>query len=189
MVTEAVRAGLGSLFEIYGKESVSYYQYRMGSNSWDKLVLISNTSGYLTFEDPIVINYTHTTANDRNGDSTFNGKKFLLRYRGLGQIEGLPWDQVDRDGDGTPDMWFPRVSLKDGIQMTSGSTNYRIKAMFGEKTLTSTGASCTDLATLAVPTAGVPSSATFTASNKSTAKPSHGTCIYSYESKTSTGCN
>lgn len=182
-------AAITNLYDVYGTAGNTYYQYRIGPNSWDKLLLVSDGSNYLSFDDPMALSYTHTTANDRNGDSTYNNKKFLLRYRGYGQMDGLPWDQIDRDGDGTPDMWFPKIALKDGIQLTANSINYRIKAMFGEKTLTTTGASCTDIATMSLPTTAVPTATTLTASNASTTKPSYGTCIYSTETKSSTGCN
>ncbi len=187
MVTST--AGLANPWSIYDSAGSSFYQYRMGPNSWDKLILVSNSSGVLEFEEPLAFSYTHSTANDRNGGSEYDGKKFLLRYRGLGQMEGLPWDQIDRDGDGTPDMWLPRVALKDGIQMVSGGTNYRIKAMFGEKTLTNTGANCSDLATLSLPATAVPTAVSANSSNTSTSKPDHGTCTYAYETKTAAGCN
>jgi hypothetical protein len=190
MILSSVNTGgWTSQWDVYSTEGGTYYQYRMGQNSWDKLILVSNASGPLTFEDPLVIDYTHTTANDRNADATFNGKKFLLRYRGLGQVDGLPWDQIDRDGDGTSDMWVPRVALKDGILMTSAGVNYRIKALFGEKTLTNTGADCSSLATLSLPATAVPSAVTENSSNGSTTKPDFGTCIYANDTKTATGCN
>lgn len=178
----------GSLFGIYDTEGNTYYQYRMGPNGWDKLVIAKLGSTPITFDDPIVIPYTHLTANDRNGDATYNGKKFLLRYQGEGHIDGFPWDQVDRDGDGSPDMWFPQVSLKDNVQLIDvNATNYRIKALYGDLTLEPAG-SCAGLS-LQLPTVSIPSAAQGEPSNSSTSKPSHGDCLFDTDSQTaSEGC-
>lgn len=188
MVTDT--SGLSNLWSIYDTEGTTYYQYRMGPNNWDKLFLVKDPNGsFLTFDEPISFDYTHTTANDRNGDSTYNGKKFLLKYQGEGHFEGFPWDQIDRDGDGTPDMWFPQVSLKDAVQLTANSVNYRIKAMYGDLTLTTTGADCSSISTLSLPTTDVPTAKASNPSNLSTTKPDHGTCQFDNTSETaSAGC-
>lgn len=179
MVTTATHSGLSNLWDIYDTAGNTYFQYRMGPNNWDKTVLAKDpNNAFLAFDEPLSFDYTHSTANDRNGDSTFNGKKFLLRYHGEGHIEGFPWDQVDRDGDGTDDMWFPQVSLKDAVQLTSGADNYRLKAMYGDITLTSTGADCSAITTLSLPTTGVPAAKAGNPSNLSTDKPDHAGCQY-----------
>lgn len=183
--------GMADLYAIYDTEGASYYQYRMGPNNWDKLVLVKNPSNqFLSFDEPLSFDYTHATANDRNGDTAFNGKKFLLRYHGEGHIEGFPWDQVDRDGDGTPDMWFPQVSLNDGVQLSSGGSNYRVKAMFGDITLTTNQADCATISTLSLPSTSVPSAKAGDPSNISTDKPDHGSCQYDTASESaSAGCS
>lgn len=189
MVTAAVHSGLSTLWGIYDTEGQAYYEYRMGPQTWDKLILVSQDGANLTFDDPVVLDYTHSTANDRNSDSTFNGKKFLLRFQGEGHIDGFPWDAVDRDGDGDPDMWFPKVNLKDGVQLTSGSTNYRIKALHGDLTLTTTGADCSDISTLSLPTTSIPSSKAGDPSNLGTSRPDHGSCIYDKSADADAGCS
>jgi hypothetical protein len=187
MVDSTAYTALTNLGDIYNTEGAVYYQYRMGPNNWDKLVLAKLGSTFLEFDNPLTFAYTHSTANDRNGDSTYNGKKFLLRYQGEGHIDGFPWDQVDRDGDGTPDMWFPQVSLKDDVQLNDGVTNYRIKALFGDLTLTPSGA-CGDL-TLALPATSVPSEKQDSPANISKDKPDHGDCQYDSDSEAAAGCS
>jgi hypothetical protein len=178
----------GSLWDIYDTEGNVYYQYRFGPNNYDKLIMAMEGSTPLTFDQPLTFDYTHSTANDRNGDATYDGKKFLLRYQGEGHIDGFPWDQVDRDGDGDPDMWFPQVSLKDNVQLTDGVTNYRVKALYGDLTL-EPAPSCTGLS-LALPSASLPTAVAGTPSNSSTAKPSHGDCQFDTETGTaSAGCD
>jgi len=177
-----------NLWAIYDTAGNSFYQYRMGPNSWDQTVMVKAGATYLSFDEPIGFDYTHTTANDRNGDSTYNGKKFYLRYHGEGHLEGFPWDQVDRDGDGTTDMWFPTISLVDGVQLTDGASNqYRLKAMYGDLTLTSAGADCSALS-LALPAAAVPTTSAKDPSNISTDRPDHGTCEYISETESASGC-
>ncbi len=183
-------SGLSDLWAIYDTEGNSYYEYRMGPNNWDKLVLAKDADdNFFDFDEPLSFDYTHTTANDRNGDSAFNGKKFLLRFQGEGHIDGFPWDQIDRDGDGSPDMWFPQVSLKDGVQLTdTDANNYRIKALYGDITLTNTGANCSDI-DLALPASDVPTAAAGEPSNVSTDLPDHGDCQFDTTTETaSAGC-
>ncbi len=190
MVLASNVGGLVDLWSIYDTEGNSYYEYRMGPNNWDKLVLVLDADDQvMDFDEPLAFDYTHTTANDRNADATYNNKKFLLRFQGEGHIDGFPWDQVDRDGDGSPDMWFPQVSLKDGVQLTDTDANdYRIKALYGDITLTSTGSDCSDI-DLALPASGVPTTAAGSPSNISSDRPDHGECQFDSATATpSDGC-
>ncbi len=186
MITSTAYGDLTDLWDIYNQQGATYYQYRMGPNNWDKTILVSADGGttYLSFDEPIGFDYTHATANDRNGDSKYNGKKFYLRYHGEGHMEGFPWVDVDRDGDGQSDMWFPEISLNDDIQLVNNSVNYRIKAMYGDLTLPAVAdEQCASLS-LALPDSAVPTSASRTPSNNSTSKPDHAGCQYDSVSET-----
>jgi hypothetical protein len=60
----------------------------------------------------------NSTANDLNGDATYDGKKFNIEYDGS-ELH-IPWEF-----DATVDEWLPVISLKD---RTTLDTDYVVKA-------------------------------------------------------------
>jgi len=100
--------------------STTQYNYSAG-NPWDTMVTFTNNadSSVVQFDRPLTFSsYTHATANDRNGDTTYNGTHFPLSFDGFG-IQGFPWIP---DPDGTGWM-LSAVDLKDGIQLTDDASN------------------------------------------------------------------
>ncbi len=85
---------------------VSYIWFS-GSKDWNKSINFKkrSTSSFHQFSDPINFDYTHLTANDLNGDSTYNNISYYLEYDG--GLHGIPSNEVDGD-------WIREISLKDG---------------------------------------------------------------------------
>ncbi len=107
-----------------------FYVYETGPNDWNKTTsLLDSLSNPVTFDPPLVFSYTHATANDANDDTTYDGKLVQLEYNGHGDLWGIPHDPIDVNGDGEPDHWTPRFSLKDGTAMGPTGTEYVIRAI------------------------------------------------------------
>lgn len=120
--------GLSDIWEMWSLDT--YYIYETGPNDWNQYsALIDGDGEPVTYDPPINFFYTHSTANDADGDSTHDGKKFMLNYGGDRNLWGIPGEDVDTDGDGSPDRWFPIVSLKDGTLVGPTGTEYVVKAV------------------------------------------------------------
>jgi len=76
---------------------------------------------YVAFTAPLRFSYTHSTANDINGEST-QGKMFSLEYDGF-ELR-VPWEYDETAGE-----WQPLLNLKDGTEITDGSTTYVVKGV------------------------------------------------------------
>lgn len=107
-----------------------FYTWETGYNQWNQYTGIKDASGTLvSFDPPLHITYTHSTANDANGDSSYDGRIYQLDYSGFGELHGIPFN--DDDGDF---RWYPEFSIKDGTLM--GDTNqYIVKAIEKEQTM------------------------------------------------------
>lgn len=97
-----------------------YYTWNTGNNEWNQFAtLIDSSNNFVSFSAPIVFSYTHSTDNDINGDSTYNGMKFRMEYDGY--CVHIPWEF-----DPATDEWEPQINIKDGVLM-GGSDQYVIK--------------------------------------------------------------
>ncbi|MFQ6608681.1 MAG: hypothetical protein ACE5EE_09110 [Fidelibacterota bacterium] len=107
-----------------------FYTWETGHNQWNQYTGIKDDSDTLvSFDPPLHITYTHSTANDANGDSTYDGRIYQLDYSGFGELHGIPFN--DDDGDF---RWYPEFSIKDGTLM--GDTNqYIVKAIEKEQSM------------------------------------------------------
>jgi hypothetical protein len=127
-----------------------FYTWETGLDSWQQQILLFDSSNQVvSFDKPVTIKYTHVTANDRNADSSQNGKVFLLKYGGKGQLWGLPHEQ------GNNDRWAPVINLKDGV-ILGGSDQYIIKANKVEQRMQVVASSNCDDLPLTAPTQDVP---------------------------------
>ncbi len=90
-----------------------YYTWQTGPDQWQQFTTVVNTATGIpvSFDPPLQFKYTHTTANDANGDDTNNGKLFSLEYDGF-QLN-LPWVFDEDKGD-----WVPVLNLEDGTILT-----------------------------------------------------------------------
>ena len=121
-----------------------FYTWETGHNQWNQYTGIKDASDTLvSFDPPLHITYTHSTANDANGDSTYDGRIYQLDYSGFGELHGIPFN--DDDGDF---RWYPEFSIKDGTLM--GNTNqYIVKAIEKEQSMRAlSDTDCSSLDTL-----------------------------------------
>jgi hypothetical protein len=138
-------------------DSEIYYQWTTGTNMWNQYASVRDGSGQLAaFDPPITFTYTHTTANDLNGDSTYNGKPFSLAYDGFEL-------RVPGTFDADSQSWKPATNLNDGTVLSAGGTNYVVKAV--EEALVMNPVTGPDPApALAIDTTVLPPSLTYDAS-------------------------
>jgi hypothetical protein len=101
-------------------EADTYYTWNTGDNDWNQFATLKDGNGeFVSFDAPISFSYTHSTANDINGDSTYNDKVFRIEYDGNSVF--IPWEF-----DATTEEWEPQINIKDGVTM-GDSTQYVIK--------------------------------------------------------------
>ncbi|MBF0366864.1 MAG: hypothetical protein HQK50_14920 [Oligoflexia bacterium] len=158
MVTTTVKNSLTNLQDFYNTVGTVFYEWEANDQNWGQLVTARDASGtFVSFDAPLKISYQHSTANDRNALSTYNGQTFLLEYGGPGSLWGFPTKVTDTDGDGSNDRWLPLASIKDGTLLGS-SNQYVAKAVHGEKVMEAIDSSNCANITLALPATSVPSS-------------------------------
>jgi hypothetical protein len=102
----------------------TYYSWSTGPNQWDQYTALKNASNeFVSFTPPLHFSYVHSTTNDLNGSSTFDGKTFNLDYDGS-ELH-IPWNY-----DSDLDEWQPMFSLKDGTVLTDAEGNsYVVKGI------------------------------------------------------------
>jgi hypothetical protein len=94
-----------------------YYSWSTGPNQWDQYTALKNASNeFVSFTAPLQFTYVHSTDNDLNGSTTFDGKTFSLDYDGS-ELH-IPWTY-----DADLDEWQPMFSLKDGVVLTDSESN------------------------------------------------------------------
>lgn len=159
MVTST--ANLMTPYEVWTQEV--FYTYETGSNPWNQYAALLDANGlFVTFDHPLQFTYTHTTADDINGDSTYNNKKYLLSYNGSGNLFGIPFDGFDLDGNGSIDRWYPLFGIKDGTLMGPNGTEFVIKAIEKEQTLSAAVGGCVGLDISTVDQLPLPDASDFT---------------------------
>jgi hypothetical protein len=127
-----------------------YYTWETGPNSWNRLVALKNpvTDAFVTFDPPLVLQYTHTG----NG---YTNAKFSLQYEGFGNLHGIPGKCVNietnldadcsQGGPGVPIRWVPEFTIADGSALVSGSATYYVKALEKEQRMKKAPGACTGL--------------------------------------------
>jgi hypothetical protein len=104
-------------------ESDVYYTWNTGTDEWNQYVTLIDANGdFVSFDAPISFAYTHSTANDVNGDGAYDGKKFRLEYDGFSV--NMPWEFDEASGE-----WQPLINIKDGTLMGPGGDDYAIKGV------------------------------------------------------------
>jgi len=129
-------------------EVATYYTFESGAMDWNRFTGLKDANGkFVAFDAPLELNYTHTTANDWDGntDTGFIGKNFRLQYAGPGQLQGIPWKYAKEIGH-----HMPLFSIKSGT--TVG--DYKVYAVDGDQRLAKADneASCAALALDSAPT-------------------------------------
>lgn len=142
--------------KLYNGDITEFYEWQTGLNEWDKqTILIDNaTSEAVTFDKPLQMTYQHSTANDRAGDDTYDGRTFMLEYGGKGQLWGFPMDDVNGDDEGGNHRFYPVFNLKDGTALDDDTGNYVVKALEIEQFMQEKDVSeCSGLSLNSVPAA------------------------------------
>lgn len=143
-----------------------FYTWETGPNPWNEYATLVDSNGdAVVFDPPIQFRYTHSTADDRNEDPTYDGRTFVLGYGGPGNLSGLPYHGIDLDADGNPDRYYPVISLADGTLVGRTGTEYIVKATNVELTLSVDGVvgACSGLDTAAAALLPLPDGSGYTA--------------------------
>ncbi len=165
MSTGALVTDTSSMTNIWdGWAQSVFYTYETGANQWNQYTALVDGSGAIVqFDAPIQFSYTHSTVNDRNGDSTYDQQTYLLNYGGPGSLWGIPSSGVDMDGDGNPDRWLPNFSIADGVVMGPNGTEYAIRGIDAEYDLLEDPAGCVGLDLTGASVLVLPDGSTYTA--------------------------
>ena len=157
-------SGLVNTWDLWN-QSV-FYQYETGPNAWNQYTTAMDDQGaFVVFDSPLQFSYRHATANDANGDSTYDDQTFQLNYGGVGNLWGLPSVGSDFDGDGDDDRFFPACSLVDGTELTANGVTYVVRAIESELTLLEVLGGCGTLDTANAAGLTLPTAADYTTPN------------------------
>ncbi|MBI2083481.1 MAG: hypothetical protein HYT76_07915 [Deltaproteobacteria bacterium] len=121
---------LRNTWEVWG-QSV-YYTWETGPNDWNRFMgLLDKDNKAVAFDPPLRLNYKHT-----------DGVLYGLEYAGFGELQGIPWTQVE----GT-DRWYPQLTIADGTEVTGeNGTPYYVRALEMEQRMSEDDSSeCSDL--------------------------------------------
>ncbi len=142
MVTDT--GDLSNVFDAWNQPS--FYVYETGPNDWNKFsTLIDSQGDYLDFEPPVQFTYTHSTANDKNGSSEHDGQTFQLQFYGQGELQGIPHEAVDLNGDGEFDRWYPIFDIADGTVIGPQGNEFLVRGIEMEQRLAADNGACTGL--------------------------------------------
>ncbi len=101
-----------------------YYTWNTGTDQWNQYVTVRDANGnFASFDPPLSFAYTHSAANDANGDDANDGKRFRLEYDGFSL--NMPWAYNPESG-----QWEPQINLADGTQLEDADGNqYVVKGI------------------------------------------------------------
>jgi hypothetical protein len=126
-----------------------YYTWETGPNSWNRFVGLQSGSSFLSFDPPLLLEYTHLDA------GKYQNAKFYLEYSGFGDLHGIPGKCVDMNtgldvdcstgGPGSSIRWVPEFTIQDGSSMTSGGATYYVKALDKEQRMRKVDGACSGL--------------------------------------------
>ncbi len=134
MVQAAASESLESVYEVFGE--MEFFEYETGPNPWNRFTGVEDADGNMVdFDPPLQFQYTHTTANDRDGDDAYDGQTYFVNYDGPGQLWGIPNEGVDLNDDDVPDRYYPLFSIADGALVGPDGTEYAVKALELEQQL------------------------------------------------------
>lgn len=118
--TQANSYNSGNWWDAYNTET-EYYRWCSGPDSWNQYTALKDSNNaVVTFDPPMTFSYTHTTANDYNGLSTNNGKKFSINYDGFSL-------QMPYKHNKDLNEWIPLINLKAGTTLSANGVDYVVK--------------------------------------------------------------
>jgi len=117
-----------------------YYTWSAGPSSHNQFQSLKDAQGaFVSFDRPIELSYTLTTADEFDGltDANVVGKSYRLNYGGPGQFWGIPWKYNASVGHE-----MPLFSLKAGVKVG----DYTVNPVEGEQRMAATdAANCASL--------------------------------------------
>ncbi|MEJ2691816.1 MAG: hypothetical protein P8166_01885, partial [Candidatus Thiodiazotropha sp.] len=115
------------------------YRWETGQNSWNRSVAVINNATSLphSFDKPMQFKYAYALGDDPNGDNFAAGTPFMLEYGGQGELWGFPWTKLDPNCDESEDYcrWVSTLTLKNGVALSIGSTDYLVLPMESEQSM------------------------------------------------------
>lgn len=156
---------LTNVWEAWNQDE--FYTYETGANSWNQYTAVFDPSlpGYVHFDAPLQFSYLHSTVNDRNADTTYDGQTYMLSYGGPGNLWGIPAAGIDLTNDGNPDRWVPQFSIADGAVMGPTGVEYAVRGIDMEMNLLEDPLGCTGLDLVGASALVLPDGSTYTAPN------------------------
>ena len=115
-------------------ELPEFYTWTSGSSSWQQLATLKDATGaFVTFDQPLQLQYSHT------GDGYANAT-FFLQYNGFGNLNGIPGKCVDMDSGASADCsmqqnnqqirWVPEFTIGAGESVVGPkNTTYYLKPL------------------------------------------------------------
>lgn len=123
-----------------------YYRWEAGPSQWNQYMAIVNEAGQIeSFDKPLQFAYTHTTANDWDGqtDAAIVARNYRLNYGGPGQLWGVPMKYNKDIG-----RQIPLFSIKSGTKLG----DYTVLALSGDQRMVKAeDAKCTALGLESMP--------------------------------------
>jgi len=105
------------------------YQWYIGSNSWNQLRTLKDSSdNFVQFDPPLVMTYTHNET-----ASPYDGRSFFLEWDGQ-WLGGIPHEQ-----DTNTNNYYPVFNIPTGTTLAVGQNSYKIKQLEGEQTMVAVG--------------------------------------------------
>ncbi|WP_428623255.1 hypothetical protein [Sedimenticola sp.] len=136
------------------------YRWESGQESWNKLITVSQNGTVISFDKPLILDYTHAAVRDANQTrvsadtawmTQWDGAYMRLEYGGGGELWGFPWEY-----DPQTDRWRTAVNLKSGVgsggtlgditftDESANTHNFVVKQLEGEQTMAQVSATeCT----------------------------------------------
>lgn len=113
-----------------------FYTWQTGPEQWNRLSALTNTvdGSFVGFDQPLRLKYTHLESGHK-----YYGNTFFLDYAGLGQLQGIPGNCVDKNtGEpvacGPNTGWEPEFSVPTGSELTDkDETSYIAKGLEKEQ--------------------------------------------------------
>ena len=143
----------------------TFYQWQTGGNQWNWLTAFIDSNGnVLSFDPPVSVNFEGDGTN-----GTTNGTTYVLNYSGFGQLNGIPGQCVDKDGNtvacGPNVRWVPAFNLQAGTNVTDANSgaNYVVKPLQVEERMRKMSQS--DCAGLSLTGYTLPGASLYTAPN------------------------
>lgn len=129
MVDAATYADMTNWWEVWNFDrGYTIYEYETGLEQWNRRTfLLDSSNAVVKFDRPWKFTYDHTTAADRNGDASNDGRTFLLEYGGNGDLWGIP-SRANEDKE----RYYPLFSIADGtlvtVNVNGTDTEFAVKA-------------------------------------------------------------